>query len=61
MQKELHLAIELRNEGKHEESMVQYRGVEWIEYRLRCLIEQKIFDYEGDLRAMRLYQVKVRM
>ncbi len=41
--------------------MEQYRGIEWIEYRLRCLIEQGIFDYEGDLKAMRLYQVKVRM
>ena len=42
-------------------NMEQYRGIEWIEYRLRCLIEQEIFDYEGDLKAMRLYQVKVRM
>ncbi|WP_342505017.1 DUF1835 domain-containing protein [Sporosarcina sp. FSL K6-2383] len=41
--------------------MEQYRGIEWIEYRLRCLIEQGIFDYEGDLMAMRLYQVKVRI
>ncbi|WP_318614539.1 DUF1835 domain-containing protein [Sporosarcina sp. YIM B06819] len=41
--------------------MEQYRGIEWIEYRLRCLIEQGIFDYEGDLKAMRFYQVKVRM
>ncbi len=40
--------------------MEQYRGIEWIEYRLRCLIEQEIFDYEGDLKAMRLYQVKLR-
>lgn len=41
-------------------SMEQYRGIEWIEYRIRCLIEQEIFDYEGDLKAMRLYQVKLR-
>lgn len=41
--------------------MEQYRGDEWIEYRLRYLIEQGIFEYEGDLKAMRLYQVKVRM
>ena len=41
--------------------MEQYRGIEWIEYRLRCLIEQGIFEYEGDLKAMRLYQVKLKM
>ncbi|MFJ7935932.1 DUF1835 domain-containing protein [Sporosarcina sp. NPDC096371] len=39
--------------------MEQYRGTEWIEYRLRCLIERGIFTYEGDLKAMRLYQVKL--
>jgi len=41
-------------------NMEQYRGIEWIEYRLRCLIEQGVFDYEGDLQAMRLYQVKLK-
>lgn len=39
--------------------MEQYRGIEWMEYRLRCLIERGVFEYEGDLKAMRLYQVKL--
>ncbi len=41
-------------------NMEQYRGDDWIEYRLRCLIEQGVFDYEGDLKEMRLYQVKLK-
>lgn len=40
--------------------MEQYTGDEWIEYRLRCLIEQGIFEYEGNLKAMRLYKVKLK-
>ncbi|EON70360.1 hypothetical protein H131_21652 [Lysinibacillus sphaericus OT4b.31] len=40
--------------------MEQYRGDEWIEYRLRCLIEQGVFMYKGDLKAMRYYEVKLQ-
>lgn len=39
--------------------MEQYRGDEWLEYRLRCLVEQGVFTYRGDLKAMRLYEVKL--
>lgn len=31
----------------------------WIEYRVRQLIEKGIFEYRGDLRAMRMYEVKI--
>lgn len=37
----------------------QYNGDEWIEYRLRRLIEQGIFEYRGELEAMRYYEVKL--
>ena len=40
--------------------MQQYTGDEWIEYRLRDLIAKGIFAYQGDLRAMRLYEVKLK-
>lgn len=39
--------------------MVQYRGDDWLEYRLRCLIEQGVFAYKGNLKAMRYYEVKL--
>lgn len=39
--------------------MEQYRGDEWIEYRLRILVKQGVFTYKGDLKAMRLYEVKL--
>ncbi|MFJ7735308.1 DUF1835 domain-containing protein [Lysinibacillus sp. NPDC097287] len=39
--------------------MVQYRGDEWLEYRLRRLIEQGVFTYKGNLKAMRYYEVKL--
>ncbi|MGE7676477.1 DUF1835 domain-containing protein [Lysinibacillus sp. NPDC094403] len=39
--------------------MEQYRGDEWIEYRLRTLVKQGFFTYKGDLKAMRLYEVKL--
>lgn len=39
--------------------MVQYRGDEWLEYRLRRLIEQGVFAYKGNLKAMRYYEVKL--
>ncbi|MGE6378951.1 DUF1835 domain-containing protein [Peribacillus muralis] len=40
--------------------MQQYTGDEWIEYRLRDLISKGIFEYRGDLRAMRRYEVKLK-
>ncbi|MGE7686423.1 DUF1835 domain-containing protein [Peribacillus simplex] len=40
--------------------MQQYTGDEWIEYRLRDLISKEIFEYRGDLSAMRLYEVKLK-
>lgn len=40
--------------------MEQYTGDEWIEYRLRHLIEQGIFEYRGELHAMRYYEVKLK-
>ncbi|WP_147640309.1 DUF1835 domain-containing protein [Paenisporosarcina sp. HGH0030] len=40
--------------------MEQYTGDEWLEYRLRCLIELEIFEYEGNLKAMRYYGVKLK-
>ncbi|MEJ9233417.1 DUF1835 domain-containing protein [Peribacillus butanolivorans] len=41
-------------------NMQQYTGDEWIEYRLRDLISKEIFEYRGDLSAMRLYEVKLK-
>ena len=38
--------------------MEQYRGDDWLEYRLRCLVEQGVFAYRGDLKAM-YYEVKL--
>lgn len=38
----------------------QYTGDEFIEYRVRQLILQGIFDIEGVPRAMRFYSVKLR-
>ncbi|KWW21971.1 DUF1835 domain-containing protein [Peribacillus sp. FSL E2-0218] len=40
--------------------MQQYTGDVWIEYRLRNLISKEIFEYRGDLSAMRLYEVKLK-
>lgn len=40
--------------------MQDYTGDEWIEYRLRVLIEKGIFEYEGELQAMRWYEVKLK-
>ena len=39
--------------------MEQYTGDDWIEYRLRHLIEQGVFSYKGNLKAMRYYEVKL--
>ena len=39
--------------------MEQYTGDEWLEYRLRYLIEQGVFTYRGGLNAMRFYEVKL--
>ena len=38
----------------------QYVGDEFLEYRLRKLIEKEVFDVEGSLIAMRYYSVKLR-
>ncbi|MFF2448823.1 DUF1835 domain-containing protein [Neobacillus sp. NPDC058068] len=38
----------------------QYVGDEFLEYRLRKLIEKGVFDVEGSLIAMRYYSVKLR-
>lgn len=40
--------------------MKQCTRDQWIEYRLRELISKGIFDYQGDLSAMRLYEVKLK-
>ncbi|WP_081825412.1 DUF1835 domain-containing protein [Bacillus sp. UNC41MFS5] len=37
----------------------QYVGDDFLEYRLRKLIEKGIFEYEGTLEAMRSYRVKL--
>jgi hypothetical protein len=37
----------------------QYVGDAFLEYRLRKLIEEGIFEYEGSLEAMRYYNVKL--
>lgn len=37
----------------------QYVGDEFLEYRLRKLIEKEVFDVEGSLIAMRYYSVKL--
>ncbi|MEK5324957.1 DUF1835 domain-containing protein [Aeribacillus sp. FSL M8-0254] len=37
----------------------QYVGDQFIEYRVRKLIEKGIFEMEGSLKAMRYYQVKI--
>ncbi|KOS67968.1 hypothetical protein AEA09_04960 [Lysinibacillus contaminans] len=39
--------------------MEQFVGGKWIEYRLRSLIEQGVFSYKGNLKAMRYYEVKL--
>lgn len=39
--------------------MEQYREAEWIEYRLRQLIQQGVFSYRGELKGMLHYQVKL--
>ena len=39
--------------------MEQYRESEWIEYRLRQLIQQGVFSYQGELKGMLHYQVKL--
>ncbi|MFO1446299.1 DUF1835 domain-containing protein [Bacillus sp. Bva_UNVM-123] len=38
----------------------QYVGDEFLEYRVRKLIEKGIFDVEGSLEAMRYYSVKLK-
>ncbi|WP_025114316.1 DUF1835 domain-containing protein [Lysinibacillus fusiformis] len=38
---------------------IQYREPEWIEYRLRQLIQQGLFSYQGELKGMLHYQVKL--
>lgn len=40
--------------------MQQYTGDEWIEYRLRHLVASGVFEFQGDLSAMRLYEVKLK-
>ena len=37
----------------------QHVGDEFLEYRLRCLIEKGVFLMEGSLEAMRMYSVKL--
>ncbi len=38
----------------------QYTGDEFIEYRLRKLIEKNVFEMEGSIKAMRYYSIKLR-
>lgn len=38
----------------------QYLSDDWIEYRLRHLIEQGVFESRGDLGAMRFYEVRLK-
>lgn len=37
----------------------QYVGDDFLEYRLRKLIEKGAFEYEGSLEAMRSYSIKL--
>lgn len=39
--------------------MEQYREAEWIEYRLRQLIQQGVFSYRDELKGMLHYQIKL--
>jgi len=38
----------------------QYIGDEFIEYRVRQLIENGTFEIKGNPKAMRFYSIKVR-
>jgi hypothetical protein len=38
----------------------QYVGDEFLEYRLRKLIEKGVFEVEGSLKAMRFYSVRLK-
>lgn len=40
--------------------VAQYVGDQFIDYRVRQLIEKGIFEMKGDLKAMRFYSVKLR-
>ena len=38
----------------------QYVGDSFVEYRLRMLIDAGVFEWEGSLRAMRFYSVRLK-
>ena len=38
----------------------QHVGAEFLEYRLKKLIEQEVFEVEGSMEAMRLYSVRLK-
>jgi len=67
-------AKKLRNKQKNNEFMKsarligevlgylnQYVGDEFLEYRLRKLIEAGVFESEGSLEAMRFYSVRLKL
>ncbi|WP_180954326.1 DUF1835 domain-containing protein [Bacillus sp. M6-12] len=37
----------------------QYVGDEFLEYRLKSLIDQRVFEFEGSLKSMRHYSVRL--
>ncbi|WP_430413743.1 DUF1835 domain-containing protein [Lederbergia citrea] len=39
----------------------QYVGDQFLEYRLRQLIEKGVFDMEGSLKAMRFYRIRLKI
>ena len=38
----------------------QYVGDSFLEYRLKMMIEEGIFESEGNLQAMRFYSVRLK-
>ena len=58
-QEEVHYQVAARLIGEVLGHMEELREVEWIEYRLRQLIQQGIFSYQGELQGMLHYKVKL--
>jgi len=58
-QEEIHYQVAARLIGEVLGHMEELREVEWIDYRLRQLIQQGIFSYEGELKGILHYKVKL--
>jgi len=41
-------------------NLEQHLGDEFLEYRLKKLIEKGIFEVEGTMEAMRFYSIKLK-